>query len=164
MAHIPLRLHTASRRLMAWIAMLALLFAQDVAAVHAGSAGMASGPVVAAPTAPDAATAVRDASPMPCHGHGDGHGDGVGAGVATGAAGVANLAQDAVPAANACEVHCTDLTPSGTAPDLPPAAPAPALRAQAFASPRPPSADAAPPGDVRGASPPLRLAYGRFLI
>jgi hypothetical protein len=162
MARIPLRLPTASRRLMAWIAMLALLFAQDAAALHAGSASMISGPVVAAPTAPDAATTVRDASPMPCHGHGDGDGDGVG--VATGAAGVANLAQDAVPAANACEVHCTDLTSSGTAPDLPPAAPAPALRAQAFASPRPPSADAAPPGDVRGASPPLRLAYGRLLI
>jgi len=140
--------------------MLGFLFAQGVAVAHAGSAGKASGSVVAAPTAPGAATTARDASPMPCHGHGDGRG----VDVAAGAAEVATLAQDAVPTANACEVHCTDVTPSASAPDLPPAAPAPALRAQAFASPRPPSADAALPGDVRGASPPLRLAYARFLI
>ena len=88
---------------------------------------------------------------MPCHGHGAGD------------AAAATLAPDAVPAANACEVHCSDLTPAAGVPDLPPAAPAPALRAQAFASPRPASADAAPPR-ASGASPPLRLAYGRFRI
>jgi hypothetical protein len=140
--------------------MLGLLFAQGVAAAHAGSVPLTAGSVfatMATATSPAATAApVTGVDPdgevvrMPCHGHAAG-------GPAAGPAAVA------VADANACEVHCTDLTPSAFAPELPPAAPSPALRVDVAVVP-PPASAAIAQLEARGAAPPVRLAYVRFLI
>lgn len=140
--------------------MLGLLFAQGVAAAHAGSMPLTAGSAFA--TMASAAAPAATATPatgvdpggegvrMPCHGHADG-------GPAAGPAAVP------VAAANACEVHCSDLSPSAFAPELPPAAPSPALRVDVAAVP-PPASAAVARLEARGAAPPVRLAYVRFLI
>jgi len=140
--------------------MLGLLFAQGAAAAHAGSMPLNAGSAFA--TMATAAAPAAAAAPatgvdrggedvrMPCHGHAAG-------GPAAGPAAVA------VADANACEVHCTDLSPSAFAPELPPAAPSPALRVDVAAVP-PPASAAIARLEARGAAPPVRLAYVRFLI
>lgn len=140
--------------------MLGLLFAQGVAAAHAGSVPLTAGDAFAtmAPATAQAATAspVTGVDPggdivrMPCHGD---------------AAGGPAAAPATVPVAdaNACEVHCTDLTPPAGAAELPPAAPSTALRVDVAAvEPRTSAAHARL--EARGAAPPVRLAYVRFLI
>jgi hypothetical protein len=137
--------------------MLGLLFAQGAMTAYAGSVAGTDGGAFAT-TAPPAASAgggeagaAGVAPAMPCH-------DGAqGAGV--GSAGAA----EALPAGNTCEVHCSDVATLAAAADLPPAVPPPALRVEPFAAVRPASADVTPLS-ARCASPPLRVAYVRFLI
>lgn len=139
--------------------MLGMLFAQGVAAAHAGSvqshAGNAPASTAAVPTA--TSTPIAEAAPgdavvtMPCHGH------------AAGDPAAPALAVVPTADANACEVHCIDLTPSASVPDLPPAAPSPGLRVDVVVIAPAASADVALL-EARSAAPPLRLAYVRFLI
>ncbi len=141
--------------------MLGLLFAQGVVAAHAGSVQLNAGnapATVAGAAAPTAtASSFAEANPgvavvtMPCHGH------------AAGERAAYALAGAPTADANACEVHCIDLTPSASVPDLPPAVPSPGLRVDVVVIAPAASADVTLL-EARSAAPPLRLAYVRFLI
>ncbi len=139
--------------------MVGLLFAQGVVAVHAGTVQSSPGNATMVVPATPAATAIpiAEANPghavvlMPCHGH------------AAGEPAAAALAVAPAADANACEVHCIDLTPAAGAPDLPPAAPSSGLRVDAVVIAATASADATLL-EARSAAPPLRLTYVRFLI
>jgi hypothetical protein len=137
--------------------MLGLVFAQGAVTASAGSVAGTAGGAFATTAAPAAsaggseAGAAGDVPAMPCHNGAHG--------AAVGPAGAA----EALPAGNTCEVHCSDVATLAAAADLPPAVPSPALRIEPFAAARPPSADVTPLS-ARCASPPLRVAYVRFLI
>jgi len=128
------------RRIVAWLGILGIAFAQFVATAHACALGASTGPE--RPRVAIAAGAAVAASH--CGGH------------ATGAF---------TPAPNLCEVHCTDGATPTTALDLPQVLLAPlpvsAITLAALAA-------AAAPEPLHavalGRAPPLILQFGRLLI
>jgi hypothetical protein len=134
------------RRLVAFVGILGLSFAQFAATASACGLDAASGHessawVVAAASPAGAAEAQHH-----CGGH-------------------APAPTPALPGSNLCEVHCSDAATPAAAPDLPAVTlallPAPALPLEALvAAAAPPPAEAL----VRAAAPPIVIAFGRLLI
>ena len=130
-------MNRSSRRIVAWFGILGIAFAQFVATAHACELGTATGHERAPIASAPAVT-----------GHCGDH-----------------VAGPVTPAANLCEVHCSDGATPVTAADLPPVALAPlpvhalplaALAAQA-------SPDALHPAP-HSAGPPIVLRYAHLLI
>jgi hypothetical protein len=133
-------MNRSTRRIVAWLGILGIALAQFVAAAHACQLGTGSGFEHFALTSSGAAADV----PGHCHDH---------------------AAGPVKPAANLCEVHCSDGATPATATDLPPMALvpmiAPALPLAAL------EAAAAPctlPPAPHASGPPIVLRYAHFLI